>query len=129
MEPAVRVSDFCEKLNQQMLTVSNLEDGSYALFIDGEKVVEHTAEEWAKGIDLAKLETPMMKQSRRVMELTVKRNEADHLAWQQVAIGLEGNPSTQKAVDALRAVERELHTKQIEACKPVAHKFELRRTS
>ena len=53
-------------LNREMLSVTGLAAGDWTLSIDGVSVVTKSAAEWAKGVNLATCETPMMVQSRRV---------------------------------------------------------------
>ncbi len=85
-----------EELNQEVLSVTGLTNGTYTLFIDGTAVATHTAKEWSDGINLAMNEkTPQFKhaqavhhQTRQCREIEVKmRNWAserwffDHLIY------------------------------------------------
>lgn len=53
------------RLSRETVRIANLPAGRYALAGDGEKFGEFTAEELAKGVDLALFETPSMKQAKR----------------------------------------------------------------
>ena len=57
---------FDAALNREMLSVAGLAAGDWVLSIDGANVVTKSAAEWAKGVNLATCDTPMMEQSREV---------------------------------------------------------------
>lgn len=65
----VGLSDVVESLNQEILKVTNLSVSRYVLKIDGEEIGAFTKEELAKGINLANLKTPMLKQAMTVHKL------------------------------------------------------------
>jgi lysophospholipase L1-like esterase len=71
---ALRHSGFTEALNREMLKVTGLEPGKYRLEIDGELVGTFEAEELEKGINLATLNTPMLRQAQTVLDLTYRHN-------------------------------------------------------
>ncbi len=119
--------DFHSQFNQQLLTVRGLEPGTYRLSIDGEKVTEASAETWAKGINLAALETPMLKQARQVMEFTKTRSDAHFMRWRQVDFTLKDFPSTPAASEALKKLEKEIAAKQTQSAQPQKHQFEIAR--
>lgn len=59
-----------EKLNQEILTVSNLENGSYRLLIDSIEVGTYNADEFAQGVKLAFNEkTPQYQQAQEFFKL------------------------------------------------------------
>lgn len=60
---------FLDSHNSQRLCVKGLKGGKYALKIDGEKVGEFSASDFAKGVDLSKLDTPQARQSKKVRGL------------------------------------------------------------
>ena len=63
-----------KKLNQEIVRVSGLAEGSHALRIDGETVAGHTAAEWAAGVNLAfNPAAPQVKQAAKVAEINEKR--------------------------------------------------------
>ena len=64
---------FDEELNRMRLTVDGLDEGQYALAIDGKQVGVWPAVEWAKGVDLAGVaETPQYRQAKQWHQKLVK---------------------------------------------------------
>lgn len=106
MEPACQ--EFRQALSRQTLRVRNLPKGRYQLWVGDEKLLETTSDALGAGIDLSNVETPMLKQSRKVFDTIVKKNEADHIAWQQVGVGLQEVKSSAAAARAMQDVVREL---------------------
>ncbi len=67
-----------EDLNQELLSVTGLADGTYEIRIDGTAVGQHTAKELAGGINLAFNEnTPQFKQAREVAKHNAQRKGAE----------------------------------------------------
>ncbi|QNN23720.1 SGNH/GDSL hydrolase family protein [Planctomycetales bacterium ZRK34] len=65
-------------LNQQIITIKGLADGSHELLIDDEPVAVHTAAEWAAGVNLAFNEkTPQYKQAQEVAKLNESRRHTE----------------------------------------------------
>lgn len=65
-------------LNQELLSVAGLADGTYELRIDGTAVGQHAAKELASGINLASNKaTPQFKQARQVAEHNAQRRSAE----------------------------------------------------
>ena len=128
---AVQSSVFVEALNQQTLTVSGLSDARYTLKIDGKKVAAFSAEELAKGVNLAMLSTPMTDQARHVHELTLRHNNIHFARWRQIQVPLENHdtPKVRKAVEnlisALDEDEAATIKQQRAAAIPVSHQYEL----
>lgn len=67
---AMQSSDFVEALDQETLRVDGLPPGKWQLTIDEKPVGAFTNEEWKKGVNLARLKTPMMAQAMEVLDLT-----------------------------------------------------------
>ncbi|MBC8066065.1 MAG: hypothetical protein H7Y17_14630 [Chlorobia bacterium] len=88
-------------------------------------ILHATAEEFAKGINLASNATPMMKQASKVMELTIKRNDAHFTKWRNVDFMLQGYPSTTKASAALRELTNEIGKAQRRAAMPKRHALKI----
>jgi hypothetical protein len=63
------------------------------LKIDGERWAHFTKEEWAKGVNLATLPTPMAKQAAAVHDLTLRHNDVHFARWR-----LAGSESAQIAI-------------------------------
>lgn len=65
-------------LNQELLAVSGLAEGRYAVQIDGVAVGQHTAKELAQGINLGFNEaTPQFRQAQAVARLNEQRRNAE----------------------------------------------------
>lgn len=128
---AVNSSDFVEALNQQILKVTGLEADEYDLKIDGQPVGSFSKEQLAAGINLAMLETPMVKQAKEVHELTLRHNNIHFQRWRRVQVPLAGEkaPAVRLAVEnlmnALDEEEAAVVLEQRAAAKPRAHQFRL----
>lgn len=124
---AVRSSDVLESLDRESLTVKGLKPGSYELKVDGKLVETFSADDLAKGVNLAELPTPMVKQAEAVHKLTLKHNDVHFTRWRTVQVPLESEDPTlvQPALDALDAIEAKLVKDQREAAKPKTHRFAL----
>ena len=74
---ALKLVPFMEELNQELLAVPGLADGSYGLIIDGQEVGVFSAEQLKTGVNLAgNASTPQYKQSAQATELMVKLQTA-----------------------------------------------------
>src|SRR5207245_823469 len=66
-------------LDRYLLKVTNLSPGTYTLTIDGEKAGSFTADELAKGANMALLtEGPIAKQAKAVSDAVFARNKYYH---------------------------------------------------
>ena len=126
-ELAVRSAGFIEEFDREMLTVPGLKAGFWALRIDGQQVKVFPADELIKGVNLATLPTPMLKQAQAVHELTRKRAEVHNIRWRTIEVPLEKDNLTTAAaaIGALDALDAELARKQMETAQPKPHHFEL----
>ena len=125
MELALKHTDFSDSLNRQWLTVQGLEPGKHTLEIDGQAVLALSAEDWARGTNLALCDTPMKKQASEVLQTTVKRNEAQFTRWRNVEFALDGYKATGDASAALRRIEQEIRAQQREKAKPIERQYRL----
>lgn len=65
-------------LNQEIVRISGLANGSHALLIDGERVACHTAAEWSEGVNLAfHGAVPQVKQAAKVAEINETRRRTE----------------------------------------------------
>ena len=64
-------------LDQEMLTVTGLAAGDYALTIDDQPVANFTADALQHGVNLARMATPMLRQSQTLAWETDHRNELE----------------------------------------------------
>lgn len=127
IDTALEAAGFVQKLNQQPLKVSGLGSGPYALRIDDQQVGVFRGAELAKGINLAVLPTPMLKQARDVHDQTLKHNDIHFTRWRLIQTRLErdGAQQTGGALDALDKLEQEIIERQHLAARPRLRRFEL----
>jgi hypothetical protein len=101
----------------------------YTLKIDGETAGTFSKEEWAKGVNLATLPTPMAKQAATVHDLTVRHNDVHFVRWRDVEVNLQTvavDPThVRAAVEALDALEMDVVSQQRAAAQPKSHRYEL----
>ena len=126
---ALRASDFEEAMDREPLKVTGLPAARYTLKIDGEVVGTYTKEEWAKGVNLAMLPTPMAKQAAAVHDLTLRHNVMHFARWRLVEVNLQNvavDPAhVRAAADALDVLEADVVVPQRAAAQPNSHRYEL----
>jgi lysophospholipase L1-like esterase len=126
-ELAARSSDLVQSLDRQMLEVSGLAPGNYLLKIDGQEFGPFSTVQLDQGINLATLQTPMVKQAFSVHDLTLRHNTYHAIRWRQVQIPLASVDEAKlaKALADLDAIEDDVVKQQRERAQPKPHKFEL----
>lgn len=67
-----KVYPFSEKFNREMLSVKSLSEGTYKVSADGKVLGSFTADELAKGIDLARLDTPNRKRAENALKTALQ---------------------------------------------------------
>jgi lysophospholipase L1-like esterase len=120
-------SDFIPAIDDQPLRVRNLKPGDYTLRIDGREIMTYPADQFARGINLSALKTPMLKQSAEVLVLT-NQHIGLHLSnWRvvQVPLAQYGLPHHNAAITDLDALEREVIVQQRAAAQPGPHFYEI----
>jgi lysophospholipase L1-like esterase len=126
---ALRASDFVEAMDREPLKVTGLTAARYTLKIDGEVAGTFTKDEWAKGVNLATLPTPMAKQAAAVHDLTLRHNIVHFARWRLVGVNLENialPPAHLQAADvALDTLEADVVVEQRAAAQPKSHRYEL----
>jgi lysophospholipase L1-like esterase len=120
------LTDIQQQLNQETLRVTGVDAGQYTLAIDGEPVGAFSAEELAKGINLADFATPMRSQSQHVSWLIGDRESAHSIHMRTLMRnfdmgGQNGGP------DRLDAFENALEDSIYEEAAPKSHNFSLSR--
>lgn len=114
-------------LDQETLTATGLGAGSYILTIDDQPVGTFTADALAHGINLARMATPMLRQSQVLAWETQHRNELEHRLFTLVAgkqDHFEEAPEPEQ--QAMRQVIATSITQQQKDAQPVAHHFMLK---
>jgi len=125
---ALKSSDFVDALDRETLRVKGLTAATYELKIDGATVGRFSNDDLTKGVNLATLNTPMLRQSLDVHALTMKHNNMHFAKWRTVETGLSNDASPATKLDAMEALDRldnELVAEQRAAAQPKAHTFEL----
>jgi lysophospholipase L1-like esterase len=127
MALAARSSDVLDSMNQQPLKVVGLRATRYTLKIDDEVVGSWSKEELARGVNLASISTPMVRQALEVYRLTVRHHEVHRARWQglQVPLRHENSPHVREALNTLDTLEDELIAQQRAAAQPKNHRYEL----
>lgn len=111
---ALKVIPFMKEFNREMLTVDGLKKGIYQLLIDGEKIGQWNAQQFAEGINLAaQTSTPQYRQAMAIMYLNEERWEIERRLrvyyWYQFDIFRDKGllfADNQIAIDTLRSVAK-----------------------
>ncbi len=111
-------------LDQEILSVADLPAGKYTIKIDREKALgPFTAEELARGINLATMDTPMLRQS---IELSGNLDNRSKLEQAEFSLRVDTSASGKKAAsDALAEGEQEFTTKGRDSLKIPVHHYSL----
>ncbi len=120
----LKLSDIVSALDQETLQVEGLASGSYELLIDGQKIAAFSAEELHAGVNLATLDTPMLKQARLVAADTQARNVIESARFDIIYGSHEAESS--KTAAALAAAMPAAEARQRADAQPHPHRFELR---
>jgi len=120
-------SDFFPALDDQPLRVRNLKPGNYTLKIDGQTIAAYAADQFARGINLAQLMTPMLEQANQLLRMT-NEHVALHLSrWRMVQVPLERYelPRYNASIADLDTLEQELIARIHVAAQPKPHFYQL----
>jgi lysophospholipase L1-like esterase len=85
-EPALKLAPILPDLDEYELKVAGLPSGAYKVTIDGEFAAKCSAEELAKGLNLAVQDSPITKQAQEVLELVFKKNNLYFNRWRNVQL-------------------------------------------
>lgn len=123
----LRSSNIADSLDQQVLKITGLSAPKYALKIDSEEIGSWTREDLGQGVNLALLNTPMLRQALSVHAFSARRNALRLARWQGVQVALQEETSAHvgEALAALDALDNELLQQQGVAAVTKAHHFEL----
>ena len=113
-------------LDQEMLTITNLPEAQYKLSIDGQPVDTFSSAQLAAGINLARRDTPMLRQSWLVALDTEHRNYLERRVYD--ANGSRTNFAQPLAPEKLAGREKaatDSAAQQKRDAQPVAHHFAL----
>jgi lysophospholipase L1-like esterase len=124
---ALDASDFVDALDREELRVTGLKPGRYSLNIDGAPAGTFDSEALAKGINLATMDTPMLKQALDVHALTLMHTNIHNIRWRtlQVPMAKDSYESKDKTMADLDQLDKEIIAKQRATAQPKSHHFEL----
>ena len=128
-ELAVRSSDIIASLDRQIVKVEGLTAENSTLAIDGEDVGTFTKAQLAEGINLATLNTPMLKQAVQVHALTLKHNTFHSMRWRTVQVPSQKTKipaALAKTLEGLDELEAEIVAEQHATAQPKPHTFEIK---
>jgi lysophospholipase L1-like esterase len=114
-------------LDQEMLTITGLAAGSYVLTIDNQPVANFTADTLSHGVNLARMATPMLRQSQTLAWETEHRNALERQLFTLIAgteEHLEAAPVSQQ--QAMQQAVASSITQQQKDAQPATHHFALR---
>lgn len=114
-------------LDQEMLTVTGLAAGDYALTIDDQPVANFTADALQHGVNLARVATPMLRQSQTLAWETEHRNELERRLFTLLA-GTKEQPEAapEPEQQAMRQAVAASIAQQQKDAQPVTHRFALK---
>jgi hypothetical protein len=122
------LTDIQQQLNQETLRVTGVEAGQYTLAIDGEPVGAFSADELAKGINLADYSTPMRSQSQHVSWL-IGDSESAHSIHMSMLMRKFDTAGQNGVPDVMSAFENSLEDSIYEEAAPKPHTFSLSRVA
>jgi len=126
-DPAVRLiidgTGLMDTLNDETLTMTGLQTGTYSISIDGHEVGKASADDLGKGVNLAKFPTPMMAQAFQIYGLVQQKVGLNMFEWRTVRRQLGVAPHAGAASKDLQALEEDLAKKAQAAATPVTHTF------
>lgn len=120
----IQSSDITSALNEEPLVVTGLHNGVYALSIDGTEVGTYTNDQFAGGINLATLKTPMSDQAMTVYQMVGEHVDLHFDRWRHVQVPLAGKlPQTAAVVSAMDSLEDGLVEQERQTALPKEHAF------
>lgn len=133
-EPSLSLAPILDELDRYELQVTGLPARNYAILIDGEKAAEVSADELAKGCNLANRAGPITKQAREVLASVFQKNNEYFERWRNVELFNFPKWAQSPAVEATRTAELERLDHQIgeaeahinELRQPKSHHFEVK---
>lgn len=112
---------------RRTLRIDNLPSTSARLLIDGQDMGVYTRAEWAIGVDLSKLPTPMARQAAEGARLVQIRNMLSFVRWRRLELADQGeNRDSLKApIEEASDIERRLDALATELMQPRPHAYEV----
>jgi lysophospholipase L1-like esterase len=114
-------------LDQETLTVAGLSTGSYALTIDDQPVANFTADALSHGVNLARMATPMLRQSQTLAWETEHRNELERqLFTLQAGTHEDPEAAPEPEQQAMQQAVATSSAQQQKDAQPMTHHFALK---
>ena len=120
---AARSSDLINALDQEILRVSGFPPGKYRLRIDEKMVGDFGADQLASGINLARLDTPMLEQSILVAFDTERKNDAEKARFNLIQQEMDAN--ARDVASMLWTLEQRAVEQQRKDAQPVVHRYKI----
>jgi len=120
---AERVSDLDQSLNRETLQVTGLAAGSYTLQIDDRKIGDFTADQLTTGVELARMNTPMLQQALMVAFDTERKDSIEDARFriaQDARTALDRDAAKELDIARRAAVEQQRQDAQ-----PLPHRYAL----
>jgi hypothetical protein len=113
-------------LDQETLTVTGLTAGDYALTVDDQPIASFTADALQHGINLARMATPMLRQSQTLAWETEHRNQLERDLFTLVA-GTQQHPEAapEPEQQAMQQTVASSIAQQQKDAQPATHRFAL----
>jgi len=121
----LQITDIEQDLDQQLLTVHGLAEGSYQFTIDGTPIGTFTDSELNKGVNLAKFSTPMRGQAYQVSWLIRDRDDAHYVRLRMFVNQMKNGVSAEPGASDLSQFETELQKRIYETAQPHPHRYQL----
>lgn len=124
----VACSPELRSLASQTLRIENLPAEAATLSIDGAEVCSKNRDEWAKGVDLSALSTPMGRQAASVARTLRIRSRASFIGCRRLQMAADGKhpAALDQTLDELGDVERRLDELATSLAEPEARTLEIR---
>ncbi len=128
-DPGVRLiadqSGVLDSLDDETLTVSNLDSGTYSISIDGKAVGKASADDLGKGLNLSHFYTPMMRQAFDVQGQVIQKFQLSMYEWRTVRRGLAAYGNPEQASKGLKTLEEGLVKSMPALAVPTPHTFSI----
>lgn len=133
-EPALKLAPILDELDRYELQVSGLSAKNYNVIIDGDQAAQVSADDLAKGCNLANRAGPITKQAREVLAAVFQKNNVFYDRWRNVQLFAFPQWVQSPEVEAKRSAELARLDKEITEAeanidtlrKPKPHHFELK---
>jgi lysophospholipase L1-like esterase len=123
----IKAGNLSQNLNQEILRVKGLKNGTYSVLIDGVSVGAFNNSELDAGVNLGDLKTPQTEQAHKVYELAVAHEQIHFDSWRNIGTTLESYSLAQSApaMKALDALDDAIGAQMRQTGAPVEHHYQI----